>query len=67
MKLRVVERPWDIDRRRYAVEQLRWTTTEGEEFWGVEKFFDNVLDAQLFLASYSKGPRVVTVREVPGS
>lgn len=64
MKLRIVERPWDIERRRYAVEGLRYELHDGTKGWSVEKFFENVLDAQLFMASYARGPRVVSEREV---
>lgn len=60
MNLRVVERPWDIHRRRYAVEELRYELADGTQGWGVERFFANVLDAQLFMANYSKGPRVIS-------
>jgi hypothetical protein len=64
MRLRVTERPWDIQRRRYAVERL---TIDLPDFqgWSIERFFDKPLDAQLFMASFSNGPRVISERVIP--
>lgn len=64
VRLRVVERPWEeIPRRRYAVERLTIDLPKIQH-WSIERFFGNVLDAQLFMAQYSKGPRVVSERTV---
>jgi hypothetical protein len=61
MKYRVVERDWDIGRRRYAVEMLIFAEHEGESWaWSIERFFDNVLDAQVYLSKIKKGPREIT-------
>jgi hypothetical protein len=60
MKYRLIERTWETnDRRRYAVERLA-AVTDGGEHWSLERFFANVLEAQLYLASLKKGPRVIS-------
>jgi len=65
MKFRLVERAWDIPRRRYAVERLAIETPDFQH-WSIERFFSAPLDAQLFMATLSKGPRVISKRESPG-
>jgi hypothetical protein len=57
--LRVVERPWDIPRRRYAVERLTIDLPDLQH-WSIERFFSAPLDAQAFMASFAKGPRVLS-------
>jgi hypothetical protein len=62
MKLRLVERAWDIERRRYAVERLTIDLPDVQH-WSIEQFFENVLDAQLLMAQRVKSPRVISERE----
>lgn len=63
-RLRIVERPWDIDRRRYAVEILVWSLPEMDH-WSIEHFFPTALDAQLFMTRFARGSRVISERVQP--
>jgi hypothetical protein len=61
IRYRVVERPWEtIERRRYAVECYVHTRDDGSEYWGLERFFSNPLEAQQYLGRLLRGPRVIT-------
>jgi hypothetical protein len=66
---RLIERPWEaIPRRRYAIERFVYRLEDGTEHWSLEQFFENVLEAQCYLARLRNGPRMiseVTVSEKP--
>jgi len=69
MKLRIVERPWEPERIRFAVEQdfgsctLTNDTTLWWPNWAVIRDFPSEAEAKKFLALYLKGPRVVEERD----
>jgi hypothetical protein len=68
-RYRLIERPWEaIPRRRYAIERFVFRLEDGTEHWSLERFFENALEAQCYLARLRNGPRLiseVTVSERP--
>ena len=50
MKLRVIERLWDVPRRRYAVERLNVQLADGFQAWSVLCFKPTALEAQLAMS-----------------